>query len=95
MSSKNLCREDYVNVSSVQQQTKGTTRKVFAKEELIKFRDLEICRCRPHDLQDMTVTAENLFHQKRRWGQYNGGRGGGGGNQRAIGRVRFFHVDGH
>jgi hypothetical protein len=88
--------------SSVQQQTKSNTRKVFAKEELLKFRDLEICLCRPDNLQDMTVRGRESLpfskphhYQQRRQSQSIGGRGGGGGDQRARGRVRLFHVYGN
>ena len=76
--------------SSVQQQTKGTTRKIFAKEKLLKFRDLEICRCRPHDLQDMTVSAQTnslMVGGRESRGGRRGGNGGGRGGQ--LGRKKL------
>jgi hypothetical protein len=51
---------------------KSGNRRVFTKEELLRFRDLDICCCRPNDLQDMNVT---IIHR--------GARGVGGGRSNA------------
>lgn len=48
------------------------TRRVFTKAELLKFRDCDICCCRPDDLPDMSVSVNTR----------GGPRGGGGGGGR-------------
>ena len=56
-------------------QTSGS-RRVISKEELLRFRDLDICTCRPDDLQDMTVVVDSRRSNNRQGG--GGGRGNGG-----------------
>mmetsp|Transcript_26792 Transcript_26792/g.39979 ORF Transcript_26792/g.39979 Transcript_26792/m.39979 type:complete len:1100 (-) Transcript_26792:207-3506(-) len=52
-------------------------RRVYSKAELLRFRDLDICCCRPQELPDMTIQRGGNTSTNRR-----SGRGGeGGGNQ--------------
>ena len=72
--------------SASSEQAKGGTRRVFSKAELLKFRDLDICCCKPDDLPDMTVSVNHSQGGGGRRGQGGGGgRGGGGGGGRGGG----------
>ena len=58
------------------QRERSLPRRVFTKKELMRFRDLDMCCCRPDDLPDMTIKIGGGRGMNRN--SSKGGSGGGG-----------------
>lgn len=68
-----------IRQSSSETTTGHKTRRVYTKEELMAFRDLDICCCRPEDLTDMTIMVDRKGGDNRNMGRGGGVVGGGRG----------------